>query len=96
MKQHFSSGFHADLSPEEEEEMRQHVLEILQEADSPDDGLSIGEIYERLLYRETKQKVDSMVRDGLMVHFECCRTYASSRMVRNGLVCRCNALNKEE
>ncbi len=80
--------------------MRQHVLEILQEADTPDGSLHVDEIYERLLYRTTKQEIDAMIRDGLMVHFECCGGYALSSMVRDGKVvsfdCGCNALDREK
>ena len=67
MRQNLNSEFLADLSPEEEEEMRQHVREILGEADGP---LDMEEIYEKYLYRTTKQEVDSMIQDGLMVGLE--------------------------
>ena len=91
----------SDLNPEEEAEFRQHVREIIEEskADNPD-GLSIPDIYERLRRRQMRQLVDSMVRDGGMVHFECCDTYTLSSMVRSGRFascrCGCNVIGKQE
>ena len=76
MKKHSNSGCLADLSPEEEAEMRQHVRAILDEADGP---LDMDEIYKKYIYRTTKQEVDAMVRDGLAVRLEGDRYALSCR-----------------
>ena len=98
MKHHLDSGSHVSMSPEEESDVRQQVLEIFEEADEPDGSLRIDEIYERFIYRRTKQALDAMIRDGLIVRLECGCYGLSSRVRGEDAMnsdCGCNALDTQ-
>lgn len=94
MKHHLDSGFPVNMSPEEEADVRQQVLEIFEEADEPDGSLHIDEIYERFIYRTTKRALDAMIRDGLIVRLDC-GCYTPARWVRDGFVCECSTTVKQ-
>ena len=70
MKSNPNTECHAALSPEDEAEMRQIILEVLQEADC---DLEIDEVCERVLYRKTERDVDWLVRHGLLNRCACGR-----------------------
>ena len=68
MKNRLNTEHHAVLSPEDEAEMRQIILEVLNEADR---DLDIDEVCERALYRKTERDVDWLVRHGMLVRCGC-------------------------
>lgn len=70
MKKNLNAECPMPLSPEDEAEMRQIILEVLREAD---DDLDIDEVCERALYRKTERDVDWLVRHGLLVRCACGR-----------------------
>lgn len=76
MKKSLNAEYPMALSPEDEAEMRQIILEVLHEADG---DLDIDEVRERALYRKTQRDVDWLVRHGLLVR------YAWGNHVRTGI-----------
>ena len=70
MKNSLNAGYPTALSPEDEAEMRQIILEVLHEVDGE---LDADEVCERTLYRKTERDVDWLVRHGLLVRCGCGR-----------------------
>lgn len=96
MKQFSDSGFCIGMSLEEEVGVRQHFLEILEEAretGEADDSLHLDEIYERFICCRTKQALAAMVRDGKVVRVERGR-YLLARWVQIGTDCECRVPGK--
>ena len=96
MKQFSDAGFCTSISLEEEADVRQHFLEILEEAretGGADGSLHLDEIYERFICRRTKQALEAMVRDGQVARLECGR-YALPRWVQFGTDCECHVPGK--
>jgi len=68
MKTSLNTDYQTVLSPEDEAEMRQIILEVLDDADI---DLDIDEVCERALYRKTQRDVNWLVRHGLLVRRGC-------------------------
>lgn len=68
MKKSLNAEYPMALSPVDEAEMRQIILEVLHEAD---DDLDIDEVCDRALYRKTQRDVDWLVQHGMLIGCEC-------------------------